>query len=56
MFYTQDQVDKDQLIDALLQNELYKMPDGRQFYEASEEELELLICSTLDLPDAFCSV
>ncbi|SDI40511.1 Fur-regulated basic protein A [Alteribacillus persepolensis] len=32
--------DKDQLITALLELNTYKMPDGRQFYEASEAELK----------------
>lgn len=30
---------KVKIIDALLLNNIYKMPDGRQFYEASEQEL-----------------
>ncbi|MFB4162350.1 Fur-regulated basic protein FbpA [Alteribacillus sp. JSM 102045] len=32
--------DKDQLIAALLDLNMYKMPDGRQFYEATEKELK----------------
>lgn len=32
---------KDQLIADLLQLQVYKMPDGRQFYEASENELKI---------------
>lgn len=37
------QGDKGEIIDALLHKNLFKMPDGRQFYEASEKELELIL-------------
>ncbi|QNF29680.1 MULTISPECIES: hypothetical protein [Metabacillus] len=36
---------KGEIIDALLHRNLYKMPDGRQFYEASEKELEHVLYS-----------
>lgn len=35
-----DEKNKDQLIAALLDLDIYKMPDGRQFYEATETELK----------------
>ncbi|SDI04322.1 Fur-regulated basic protein FbpA [Alteribacillus bidgolensis] len=35
-----DEKNKDQLIAALLDLDIYKMPDGRQFYEATESELK----------------
>ncbi|WP_226665491.1 Fur-regulated basic protein FbpA [Metabacillus litoralis] len=34
---------KVKIIDALLLNNIYKMPDGRQFYEATEQELESVL-------------
>lgn len=37
--------DKGEIIDALLHNNLFKMPDGRQFYEASEKELRQVLNS-----------
>ncbi|MGM7724231.1 hypothetical protein [uncultured Metabacillus sp.] len=36
---------KSEIIDALLHKNLYKMPDGRQFYEATEKELKHILCS-----------
>ncbi|WP_156177899.1 hypothetical protein [Bacillus sp. SA1-12] len=36
---------KSEIIDALLHKNLYKMPDGRQFYEATEKELKHVLCS-----------
>jgi hypothetical protein len=37
--------DKGEIIDALLHKNLFKMPDGRQFYEASEKELRQVLNS-----------
>ncbi len=45
---TLSQFDKEKIIDTLLENQFFKMPDGRQLYEATEEELRLLICSELE--------
>ncbi|MDT8858664.1 Fur-regulated basic protein FbpA [Alkalihalobacillus sp. MEB130] len=47
-FETLSQIDKAQIIDTLLEHQFFKMPDGRQLYEATEEELRLLICSQLE--------
>ncbi|GAE27438.1 hypothetical protein JCM9140_3585 [Halalkalibacter wakoensis JCM 9140] len=47
MSHTFFHIDKEQMIDSLLENDMFKMPDGRQFYEASEEELRMLISSQL---------
>ncbi|WP_209124104.1 Fur-regulated basic protein FbpA [Alkalihalobacillus sp. BA299] len=55
-FVTKNLVDKEQLIDSLIKNQHYKMPDGRQFYEASEQELKTLICSHVDNQYAFCEI
>ncbi|TLS36083.1 Fur-regulated basic protein FbpA [Pseudalkalibacillus caeni] len=33
-------LEKDQLINELINFQLYKMPDGKQLYEASMEELK----------------
>ncbi|QGQ46261.1 hypothetical protein [Metabacillus sediminilitoris] len=43
------------IIDALLHKNLYKMPDGRQFYEATEKELENILFLHTDT-EKFCSV
>lgn len=43
------------IIDALLHKNLYKMPDGRQFYEATEKELENILYSYTDT-EQLCSV
>jgi hypothetical protein len=43
------------IIDALLHKNLYKMPDGRQFYEATEKELENILYLHTD-NEQFCSV
>lgn len=43
------------IIDALLHKNLYKMPDGRQFYEATEKELENILYLHTDA-EKFCSV
>ncbi|WP_084138624.1 Fur-regulated basic protein FbpA [Halalkalibacter okhensis] len=47
-FKTLSHIDKEQIIDTLLENQFFKMPDGRQLYEATEEELRLLICSEIE--------
>ncbi|MBO1510259.1 Fur-regulated basic protein FbpA [Metabacillus bambusae] len=46
---------KGEIIDALLHRNLYKMPDGRQFYEASEKELEHVLYSQTGTEN-LCSV
>ncbi|MFC0469644.1 Fur-regulated basic protein FbpA [Halalkalibacter kiskunsagensis] len=55
-FFTPPKIDKEQIIDTLLENQLFKMPDGRQLYEATEEELRLLICSEIDNHQTFCDL
>jgi hypothetical protein len=55
MSLTPSKFDKEQIIDTLLQHQCFKMPDGRQLYEATESELQLLICSTIDDHYTFCS-
>ncbi|WP_332695792.1 Fur-regulated basic protein FbpA [Halalkalibacter lacteus] len=55
-FVTPSQIDKELIIDTLLENQLFKMPDGRQLYEATEEELRLLICSEIDNHHTFCDL
>ncbi|MFV8828193.1 Fur-regulated basic protein FbpA [Alkalihalobacterium sp. APHAB7] len=37
--------EKEHLIDSLINYQHYKMPDGRQFYEATEQELKLFLHS-----------
>ncbi|MCM3716439.1 Fur-regulated basic protein FbpA [Halalkalibacter oceani] len=49
-------LNKDQLIDALLSYHHYKMPDGRQFYEATESELLQLICKETDNQFTSCHI
>lgn len=44
---------KSDMIAALLNNNVYKMPDGRQFYEATEEELESILYSK-SIHDHYC--
>ncbi len=56
MSATLSEFDKEQIIDTLLQHQYFKMPDGRQLYEASESELQSFICSTIDDLDTFCSL
>ncbi|WP_175638969.1 Fur-regulated basic protein FbpA [Metabacillus schmidteae] len=34
---------KSEIITALIDHNVYKMPDGRQFYEASEIELKTIL-------------
>ncbi|PGT78097.1 MULTISPECIES: Fur-regulated basic protein FbpA [Bacillaceae] len=36
---------KAEIISALLDQNVFKMPDGRQFYEATEKELEHILYS-----------
>lgn len=45
---------KGKMIDALLHMNLYKMPDGRQLYEATEKELESVLNMYASSED-FCS-
>ncbi|MEC2074886.1 hypothetical protein [Metabacillus fastidiosus] len=52
----QNNIDKEQIIDTLIENQCYKMPDGRQFYEATENELKILICSKINDEFAFCAI
>ncbi|WP_017755291.1 Fur-regulated basic protein FbpA [Calidifontibacillus oryziterrae] len=49
-------IEKDHIIDILLDNGLFKMPDGRQLYEASEHELKKIICTKIDNGFPFCSI
>jgi hypothetical protein len=51
----QNKPNKVDIIDALLHKNLYKMPDGRQFYEATEKELEIILYSQIDT-EQLCSV
>lgn len=53
---SQINLDKEQIIDTLIKNHCYKMPDGRQFYEATEKELKRLICSKINSQFTFCAV
>lgn len=46
---------KVEIIDELLHRNMYKMPDGRQFYEASEKELEHVLY-TQTTSEQFCSI
>lgn len=48
MSKTLSEFDKEQIIDTLLKHQYFKMPDGRQLYEASEAELQTFICSEMD--------
>jgi|GEM_PF-4940933 len=34
---------KSEIITALIDHNVFKMPDGRQFYEASEKELKTIL-------------
>ncbi len=43
------------MIDALLHMNLYKMPDGRQLYEATEKELESVLNMYASSSEDFCS-
>ncbi|MGJ9386223.1 Fur-regulated basic protein FbpA [Salipaludibacillus sp. CF4.18] len=45
----QNNINKSQIIDTLLHNNLYKMPDGRQLYEATEKELEFVLYSITEI-------
>ncbi|WP_216830562.1 Fur-regulated basic protein FbpA [Alkalihalobacterium elongatum] len=47
--------DKEHLIDSLIKHQHYKMPDGRQFYQATEQELKLLLCSQQKNQYHFCN-
>jgi hypothetical protein len=46
---------KNKIIDALLHRNLFKMPDGRQFYEASEKELIDVLYSCSDSKNVILS-
>ncbi|ARK31952.1 Fur-regulated basic protein FbpA [Halalkalibacter krulwichiae] len=50
MSFATQPLDKDTIIDTLLQHQLFKMPDGRQLYEATEVELQKLFYSELGDP------
>jgi len=47
---------KDYFIEILLNNGLFKMPDGRQLYEATEKELKKVLCSITDNKYSFCTL
>ncbi|MCM3409224.1 Fur-regulated basic protein FbpA [Metabacillus litoralis] len=46
-------ITKAEIISALLDQNVFKMPDGRQFYEATEKELELILYSR-SAKDHYC--
>ncbi|WP_035661159.1 Fur-regulated basic protein FbpA [Halalkalibacter akibai] len=54
-FTTPAAFDKEQIIDTLLKHQCFKMPDGRQLYEATHSELQSLICSKVNDQYTFCS-
>ncbi|WP_227937393.1 hypothetical protein [Alkalihalobacillus deserti] len=56
MSVTLSEFDKEQIINTLLEHQYFKMPDGRQLYEASESELQLFICSAINDQYNFCSL
>ncbi len=39
---------KSDIITALIDHNVFKMPDGRQFYEASEKELKMILYTYSD--------
>ncbi len=47
---------KDYFIDILLNIGLFKMPDGRQLYEATENELKKELCSLTNNQFSFCTL
>lgn len=47
---------KDYFIDILLNIGLFKMPDGRQLYEATEYELKKELCSITNNQYSFCTL
>ncbi|KEF37924.1 Protein of unknown function (DUF3940) [Schinkia azotoformans MEV2011] len=47
---------KDYFIDILLNIGLFKMPDGRQLYEATENELKKELCSLTNNQFTFCTL
>lgn len=51
---TTDNFDKEKIIDTLLQNNVFKMSDGRQLYEASATELQKELCLRTDNQFPFC--
>ncbi|WP_102346448.1 Fur-regulated basic protein FbpA [Bacillus sp. Marseille-P3661] len=53
---TQNDINKDYIIDILLNNGLFKMPDGRQLYEATEKELKKELCTKTHNQYEFCSI
>ncbi|WP_458412969.1 Fur-regulated basic protein FbpA [Schinkia sp. CFF1] len=55
MFYNNSE-GKDYFIDILLNIGLFKMPDGRQLYEATEYELKKELCSMTNNQYSFCSL
>lgn len=40
---------KSEIITALIDHNVFKMPDGRQFYEASENELKSILYTHSDI-------
>ncbi|OLO28176.1 hypothetical protein BTR23_18010 [Alkalihalophilus pseudofirmus] len=55
-YVIQNTIDKDYLIDSLIKKQYFKMPDGRQFYEASEQELKDLLNSDIHIQPIFFGV
>lgn len=47
---------KDYFIEILLNIGLFKMPDGRQLYEATENELKRELCSKTNNQFSFCNI
>jgi len=47
---------KDYFIEILLNIGLFKMPDGRQLYEATEKELKKQLCSITNNQYSFCTI
>ncbi|NSL50986.1 Fur-regulated basic protein FbpA [Calidifontibacillus erzurumensis] len=47
---------KDYFIEILINHGLYKMPDGRQLYEASEKELKKELCLITNNQFPFCPI
>lgn len=51
-----NKVGKDYFIEILLNVGLFKMPDGRQLYEATEKELKRELCSITNNQYSFCTL
>lgn len=49
-------IGKDYIIDILLNIGFFKMPDGRQLYEATENELKKELCSQTENQYGFCTL